>query len=273
MKCAGPCGCLHNDIFLLPPVENPVVGDANPLSPGPVRGLECPMAPKKNQGGTCISDLMASDDNRDETLFQMRFIGPLSLAGELDAARSGVCGHCGSVPEPFPSGTRVNIEREGTTICGTVQNVPLLTSTTSAASPDSAAPDTSSPTKYTITLDDGSITKAKFEDLVQTDITLMRTVSFPRVLVQNAANSSAANVCGMLLIGNSPSESMALQLKSALIALKKSLQLASSRFRSLLSSILYGTILAFNCEVSCLYLARHLTDSSVAGMLIAQKEP
>ena len=26
-------------------------------------------------------------------------------------------------------------------------------------------------------------------------------------------------------------------------------------------------------EVSCLYLARHLTDSSVAGMLIAQKEP
>ena len=67
-------------------------------------------------------------------------------------------------PEPFPPGTRVNVEHNGSTVRGTIQNVPLISSSlvqSSASSPED------SPTKYVIHLDNGTTTEATFEDLTK----------------------------------------------------------------------------------------------------------
>eukprot|EP00984_Skeletonema_dohrnii_P029429 scaffold20035_cov83-Skeletonema_dohrnii-CCMP3373.AAC.2 len=40
------------------------------------------------------------------------------------------------VPEPFPPGTRVTIEKDGVPVKGTVQNVPMVTSPLVSSSTD-----------------------------------------------------------------------------------------------------------------------------------------
>ena len=72
------------------------------------------------------------------------------------------------VPEPFPPGTRVSIERDGMpTRRGTVQIVPAIWSSTisSSANNDEGAPDDEA--RYTILIDDGTQENVPFIDLAK----------------------------------------------------------------------------------------------------------
>ena len=72
------------------------------------------------------------------------------------------------INEPFPPGTRVTIEKSGSLVRGTIQNVPLPFSSilTSPKSDSTSTPD-DLPVNYTILLDDSSAIESSFEDLTK----------------------------------------------------------------------------------------------------------
>jgi hypothetical protein len=83
------------------------------------------------------------------------------------------------VPEPFPPGTRVEIEIDGTKSKGTIQNVPLPFADIGASTILSSSPsDTGDPkTTYTVLLDAGNTVEVLYEDLFDPITTKQATES------------------------------------------------------------------------------------------------